>query len=143
VYFLLTHILLISLPSRENYKLEAAYRPAIGHFFWGRQIKPGDVIDLKFKKPLKQIKAVFIVTGFDKDEDRAGNDRLKTGGLLEAKNDNCSDWKKVESSIDQWGKLVSNDTSHLSHVRCLRLQIWKTTSDWLVIRLIRIMLLYS
>ena len=70
MYFLLTYISLISLPSRENYKLEAAYRPAIGHFFWGRQIKPGDVIDLKFKKPLKQIKAVFIVTGFDKDEDR-------------------------------------------------------------------------
>ena len=43
----------------ENFKLEAAYRPGMGHFFWGRQIKLGDVIDVQFKKPLS-LKAIFI-----------------------------------------------------------------------------------
>lgn len=123
----------------EDFQLEATYKPGVGHFFWARKIKPGDVVDVHFKKSLN-VKALLIVTGFDKDEERSGNDRLLKGDLLEAKDKGCKIWSKVESTIDPWGKLVSNDSIKLSHTRCLRLQVWKATSDWLLIRLIRVML---
>ena len=41
-------------------------------------------MDVHFKKSLN-VKALLIVTGFDKDEERSGNDRLLKGDLLEAK----------------------------------------------------------
>ena len=65
----------------------------MGHFFWARKIKPGDVVDVHFKKSLK-VKALLIVTGFDKDEERSGNDRLLNGGLLEAKDK--GDWESIQ-----------------------------------------------
>ena len=68
----------------EDFQLEATYKPGVGHFFWARKIKPGDVVDVHFKKSLN-VKALLIVTGFDKDEERSGNDRLLNGDLLEAK----------------------------------------------------------
>ena len=68
----------------EDFQLEATYKPGVGHFFWARKIKPGDVVDVHFKKSLN-VKALLIVTGFDKDEERSGNDRLLKGDLLEAK----------------------------------------------------------
>ena len=68
----------------EDFQLEATYKPGVGHFFWARKIKPGDVVDVHFKKSLN-VKALLVVTGFDKDEERSGNDRLLNGGLLEAK----------------------------------------------------------
>ena len=34
-----------------------------------------------------------LVTGFDKDEERAGNDRLIDGELFEAKDPHCKAWR--------------------------------------------------
>ena len=80
----------------EDFQLEATYKPGVGHFFWARKINPGDVVDVHFKKSLN-VKALLIVTGFDKDEERSGNDRLLNGGLLEAKDK--GDW----SQFKNWG----------------------------------------
>ncbi len=133
----------------------------------------GDVVDVMFRKNL-HLRAVYIVTGFDRDEERAGNDRLVSGQLSVASDLDCRLWqpiryeaistfcqektktgqtfmlgccKKCRSSVDQWGKMASNasivggtdNDRNMRDVHCLRLQVSKATSDWLVIRLIRVL----
>ena len=135
--------LITNMTQWENFSLEAAYYPGYGHYFWARQIHAGDVIDITFQKKLS-IKAVYVVTGFDKEEERAGHDRLVEGRLQVASdNDKCQEWRTVNSKVDALGKMVSNSTDLWTHTRCLRLQVLKATSDWLVIRLIRVMLLFQ
>ena len=124
----------------QNFTLEAAYRPHLGHFFWARHFKAGDSILVAFKNA-QTLRAVYIVTGFDQDEERAGSDRLVHGELLASTQKDCQDWSLVTKEVDKWGKLVANMT--LPKVHCLQVKVIKGTSDWLVIRLIRIMLLYS
>lgn len=123
-----------------NYSIEAAYRPNRGHFFWARQFSCGDVVDINFKRGLA-VKAVYVVTGFDPEEERAGTDRLTDGSLFAAKDEHCNAWTLVSRGVDAAGKMVANDTNGMSQTRCLRLQVLKGTSDWLVIRLMRVMLL--
>ena len=98
-------------------------------------------IDVTFQKKLS-LKAVYIVSGFDKDEERAGQDRLLQARLRLASDEKCQRWRTVSSAVDSLGKMVSNATGMWVRTRCLRLQVFKATSDWLVIRLIRVMLLY-
>ena len=124
----------------QNFSLEAAYRPHLGHFFWARHFKAGDAIQVAFKKA-QNIRAIYIVTGFDKDEERAGNDRLVQGELLASAHQDCSSWSLVTRQVDQWGKIAANLT--LPKIHCLQVKVFKGTSDWLVIRLIRVMLMYS
>jgi hypothetical protein len=124
----------------QDYGLDAAYRPGMGHFFWAKQFRAGDVIDVAFSVN-HNIKAAYVVTGFDRDEEGAGHDRLVEGQMLVADDSNCLGWTPVGSSIDRAGRLISND-SHMNGVRCLRIKVIKGNSDWLVVRLIRI-LIYS
>ena len=72
-----------------------------------------------------------------------GNDRMVEGNLSVASDKDCNLWHIVASDIDPWGKMASNVSESLSNTRCLRLQMVRGTSDWLVIRLIRVMLLYQ
>ena len=58
------------LANLENYLFSFSL-PCLGHFFWARHVRSGDVVDIKFTKNLN-IRAVYIVTGFDKEEERAG-----------------------------------------------------------------------
>ena len=46
-----------------------------GHFFWARHVRSGDIVDVKFKKN-QNIRAVYIVTGFDREEERAGKSKF-------------------------------------------------------------------
>ena len=129
-----------NMVSWQNFSLDAAYRPHLGHFFWARHFKSGDAIQVAFKKA-QNIRAIYIVTGFDKDEERAGNDRLVQGELLASANQDCSSWSLVTRQVDQWGKIAANLT--MPKIHCLQVKVFKGTSDWLVIRLIRVMLMYS
>ena len=47
----------------------------LGHFFWARHVRSGDIVDIKFKKN-QNIRAVYIVTGFDREEERAGTSKF-------------------------------------------------------------------
>lgn len=122
----------------ENFRLEAAYRPAVGHFFWAHHVRSGDVIDMRFDRPLG-IKAVFIVTGFDREEERGGHDRMVNGTLWATDHHHCGLWRPLKAEMDERGKLATtNISATLPLTRCLRLQVWKGTSHWLVVRLIRV-----
>ena len=91
----------------QNFTLEAAYRPYLGHFFWARHFKAGDSIRIAFKKA-QTLRAVYIVTGFDQDEERAGSDRLVQGELLASSQEDCHDWSLVTQDVDKLGKLSKN-----------------------------------
>ena len=65
------------------------------------------------------------------------------GSLSVSSDVECTQWRIIGSDIDPWGKMASNNSEPLPDTRCLRLQMLRGTSDWLVIRLIRVMLLYQ
>ena len=65
------------------------------------------------------------------------------GSLSVASDIDCTQWRIIAADIDPWGKMASNNSEPLHDTRCLRLQMLRGTSDWLVIRLIRVMLLYQ
>ena len=43
-------------------------------------MRSGDVVDISFKKSLN-VRAVYIVTGFDREEERAGMTGPNSGGV--------------------------------------------------------------
>ena len=149
----------------QGYSIQNAYFPtnASHSYFWGRRFQDGDVIDVILNK-ISDIKSVRMLTGFGKDHDRAGEDRLIKGNLLvgtessimknerrkelnlpKDKKQACVKFHKLkEQTVNSNNGLLeynpsSNDPRKiLKNVKCVRFQVFKGQSDWLVVRLIHI-----
>ena len=99
---------------------------------------------------------VRIETGFDASEERAGNDRAVVGQLLIADasgdeddvsndtngvdNGRCKNFVAVAKFDGSNGRLeyFSKDDAQSGKTKCLRIQIFKGQSDWVMVRLIQI-----
>jgi hypothetical protein len=126
----------------------------------------GDVIDVVLHQEAF-VTHVLIETGFDQTEERAGNDRVISGQLLVAATSNDvsdvhNDTKYVDSQsrkkvdlacnnfvavakFESNGRLeyANNNESNSAGIKserlkCLRLQLFKGQSNWVMIRLIQI-----
>jgi hypothetical protein len=145
----------------QGYTINNAYFPTNKSeaYFWGRKFSHGDVIDITLDK-ISDIRSIRMVTGFAKDHERAGEDRLIQGTIMKgiesipslgsSKNsipnkNACAKFQTVKNqemnsntgTIEY--KAGNKDTRKvLKRVKCVRFRIQKGHSDWLLIRLINI-----
>ncbi len=135
-------VLTTNISHWQDYRLESSYKPGLGHFFWGRQFQSGDVIDVTFGHPLP-VSSVTIVSGFDKEEDRPGQDKILDAKLLSAQDERCQVWKPLSARIDSDRGRVMHKSKlgsgrGVRMAKCIRIQVLKGNSDWLIVRLIQI-----
>ena len=153
----------------QGYTLDNAYFPSnkTGSYFWGRKYTKGDVIDITLDT-ISDIKSIRMLTGFGKDHERAGEDRLIEGSILIAEEETgaltpsdstkgqstgrnmkhsfCSKFSNINGhdiSIGYGGVMEYKPSRKdarkiLKRVKCIRFQINKGQSDWIMIRLIQI-----
>ena len=141
----------------QGYTINNAYFPTNKSeaYFWGRKFSYGDIIDITLDK-ISNIKSIRMVTGFGKDHERAGEDRLIQGAImigLESRfssesTDNsilnkrtCVKFQTVKNQEmnSKTGIIEYKNTRKvLRRVKCIRFRIQKGQSDWLLVRLINI-----
>ena len=132
----------------QNYSLDHSYFPRDSQplYFWGKQFKPFDVIDIRFKNAIT-MEAIQIETGFSSFELRKGEDRLTNGTLLLSKSQECQDFlefPKVHLNPEKGRMdfssrpLKASEMKLVENLTCIRLQVLEGQSDWLLVKLIHI-----
>lgn len=158
-------VLSTNISQWQGYGIQSAYFPTNNSesYFWGRRFQDGDVIDVILDK-ISDIKSIRLLTGFGKDHDRAGEDRLIKGSILigeesslfENENRNkgnqqknkkvsCVKFNKVkelkinrDNGVLEYNPISKDPRKILKNVKCVRFKLSKGQSDWLVVRLIHI-----
>ena len=158
-------VLTTNISQWQGYSINNAYFPSnTSHsYFWGRRFMEGDVIDVTLDK-VSDIKSIRMLTGFGKNHDRAGEDRLIKGKILVGEEpillengkrkertqptntkQSCVKFHKLkeQKNYSDIGMIEYNPASKdprkaLKNVKCVRFRISKGQSDWLVVRLIHI-----
>ena len=145
----------------QGYTINNAYFPTNKSeaYFWGRKFSDGDIIDITLDK-ISNIKGIRMVTGFGKDHERAGEDRLIQGAIMTGLESRISSESTDNSVLNKHTcvkfqtiknqemnsktgtieyKVGNKDTRKvLKRVKCIRFVIQKGQSDWLLVRLINI-----
>lgn len=118
---------------------------------------PADVFDVVLREEAV-VSHVRVETGFDVSEERAGNDRIVSGQLLMGDISNdvddsdisnetkgayrvpCKNFKVVAKFDPNSGRLefTNKDVAHSGKTKCLRIQVFKGQSDWIILRLIQV-----
>ena len=91
----------------------------------------GDVVDVMFRKNL-HLRAVYIVTGFDRDEERAGNDRLVSGQLSVASDLDCRLWQPIRYEAISTFCQEKTKTGQTFMLGCCKNvgQVWTNGAKW-------------
>lgn len=134
----------------QNFNVNASYfaqNASSGPtYFWGKQFRMYDVIDVHLHQP-SDIRSVRVASGFPRSDARAGQDRITNCRLLLARDPFCEDFLEVPSlkMIANQGTLHftsktldSNDKELAKNVNCVRIQVLEGQSDWLLVSLIHI-----
>ena len=131
-------------------------------YFWGRKYMSGDVIDVVLNYA-STIRSILMTTGFAKNEERAGQDRLLEGSIQVAKQQQLTKADTATTSaggatticdkfVDVKGQTMNGNIGtiqfksvrkkksrgSLAKIKCIRFVIYKGQSDWLLVKLIHI-----
>ena len=142
----------------QEHTINNAYFPSNKSdvYFWGRKFMEGDVIDIVLNTT-QNIKSIRMLTGFGKDHERAGEDRLIQGSILigeeprismthpKRNKNTCVKFQKIKnakvmanSGTLEYKTSKKDSRRVLKHVKCIRFRVKKGQSDWLLVRLIQI-----
>eukprot|EP00095_Tigriopus_kingsejongensis_P011738 maker-scaffold613_size124221-snap-gene-0.28 protein:Tk11738 transcript:maker-scaffold613_size124221-snap-gene-0.28-mRNA-1 annotation:"alpha- -mannosyl-glycoprotein 4-beta-n-acetylglucosaminyltransferase c" len=127
-----------TMESYEEFKLDNAYDPLSGSYFWARGVKINDSITLQFKQRLHG-GILEIISGFGPEENRPTSDRMLQASLwissLKPKA-RCLDFKPAATLSSRDGGFRF-DTK--GKTWCLKIQVRQLATDWLVVKHINIL----
>ncbi|XP_078452869.1 alpha-1,3-mannosyl-glycoprotein 4-beta-N-acetylglucosaminyltransferase C-like [Lampetra fluviatilis] len=121
----------------EDYRPEKAYSTESG-YFWGKTPVAGDYFTLKFVKPQK-VDAIEVLTS---SVDRK-NDGLKAGYLevgSHTKEQSCSSFKMLGHFVHGEFRAQTLSETIPFKIDCIRINVIRNQTEWLIIRSISIFL---
>lgn len=137
-----------SMSAFESFFVENAYDPLSESFFWAKAIKPNDTITIQFRDKLR-VGILELITGFNKHDKHHSDDRLLEAALWTASKlaspkemgpQECAEFQHASTQTSENGKFIfENSVRQKGKLWCLKIQVRRVSTDWLVIKDINIL----